>query len=88
MKGKAKQTSILWSELAKELGDEFFGTEVKIQYNYLLNQFKKHNLIARKSREDAVKWPFYSALKNSVITIRPSIQYAFWTMERSRQDNS
>ena len=40
MKGKARQISCLWNELANELGNQFFGAEIKIQHNYLLNQFK------------------------------------------------
>jgi hypothetical protein len=67
MRGKAKQIGILWSELAKELELGISGLETKTEYNYLLNQFKKHNLIAKRYGEGAVKWMFYTMLKESLI---------------------
>lgn len=66
-KGKARQIGMLWNDLSNELGDNFSGLELKNQYNYLLNQFKKHNLIAKRSGEGAINWPFYTALKEHLI---------------------
>lgn len=67
LKNKAKQLGKLWQELSKEFGSDFTGLELKNQYNNLLNQFKKHHIIASRSGEGAVNWPYYNALKESLI---------------------
>lgn len=72
MKGKARQLGMLWNELAVELGFCKSGVEIKNEYNYLLNQFKKHHLIAKRSGEGAIKWPYYAHLKDALIK-NPSV---------------
>lgn len=55
MKGKAKQTGMLWNSLAKELSSELSSSDCRTQYSYLVGQFKHHNLIARRSGEGPLK---------------------------------
>ncbi|KAI5153613.1 hypothetical protein ENBRE01_3211 [Enteropsectra breve] len=49
-KGKARQIGELWEAIAAEIDLEITGVDARTQYNYLLNQFKKHDLIAKKKR--------------------------------------
>jgi hypothetical protein len=67
LKNKAKQLGKLWQELSKEFVSDYIGLELKNQYNYLLNAIKKHHIIANRSDERVVNWPYYNALKDSLI---------------------
>ncbi|KAI5150497.1 hypothetical protein ENBRE01_1533 [Enteropsectra breve] len=74
MKGRARQVGILWNSLSEEIGNDISGAEARIQYNYLLTQYKKHDLIARRSGESTVKWKYYAILKEHLFknpTISP-----------------
>jgi hypothetical protein len=66
-KGKARQLSLLWDELAVFLSAEKTGLEARSAYNYLVLQFKKYNIIAKRTGEGAVKWPYYKILKETII---------------------
>ncbi|KAI5154197.1 hypothetical protein ENBRE01_3324 [Enteropsectra breve] len=66
-KGKARQIGELWEAIAAEIDLETTGVDARTQYNYLLNQFKKHDLKAKKSGEGAVKWRFYKLFKDNFI---------------------
>ncbi|KAI5152091.1 hypothetical protein ENBRE01_2562 [Enteropsectra breve] len=66
-KGKAKQTGDVWTELVREISAELTGVEARVEYNYLLNQFKKHKLIADKSGEGSVRWKHYLTFKDCLL---------------------
>lgn len=72
VKGKARQTGEVWNAIAKEISEELTGVEVRMEYNYLFTQYKKHKLIADKSGEGCVRWRFYQLFKDS-ISRTPSI---------------
>ncbi|KAI5153188.1 hypothetical protein ENBRE01_3150 [Enteropsectra breve] len=67
VKGKAKQTGDVWNELVREISAELTGIEARVEYNYLLNQFKQHKLITDKSGEGSVRWKHYLTFKDCLL---------------------
>lgn len=66
MKGKSRQITNIWNDLAAEISTDISGQDARVQYNYLVNQYKKHNQIAKRSGEGGVKWRFYDMLKQFI----------------------
>ena len=66
-KTHAHKIKKLWEDIALGVDFALSGAEEKKKYNYLLGEFRKHALVAKKSGAGAIKWRFYEPLKHHLL---------------------
>ena len=66
-KSKAYIIKLIWNGVAENAGLSNSGKDYKEKYNFLLKEFKRHQVISKKTGEGKICWKYWNLMSNNCI---------------------